>query len=72
VRGGSGLGLSIALEDAKLHQGLLEAWGSPARGANFVLTLPKRSGGFVESHPLPVIPAGEHSTISEMKESSES
>jgi len=72
VRGGSGLGLSIALEDAKLHQGLLEAWGSPARGANFVLTLPKRSGGFVELHPLPVIPAGEHSTISEMKEISES
>jgi len=68
VRGGSGLGLSIALEDAKLHQGLLEAWGSPGRGANFVLTLPKRSGGFVATHPLPVIPDGEHSTIAEMVE----
>ena len=72
VRGGSGLGLSIALEDAKLHQGLLEAWGSPGQGANFVLTLPKRSGGFVESHPLSVIPAGETPTISEMIEKSES
>ena len=71
VRGGSGLGLSIALEDAKLHQGLLEAWGSPARGANFVLTLPKRSGGFVESHPLPVIPAGESPTLSEMVDRTE-
>ena len=71
VRGGSGLGLSIALEDAKLHQGLLEAWGSPARGANFVLTLPKRSGGFVLSHPLSVLPDGELSTISAMMENPE-
>lgn len=39
--GGSGLGLSIALEDAKLHQGTLKAFGEPGEGARFVLTLPK-------------------------------
>ena len=66
VRGGSGLGLSISLEDAKVHQGYLEAWGRPGNGANFVLTLPKRYGDFVQSHPLPVVPAGELSTIEEM------
>ena len=71
VRGGSGLGLSISLEDAKLHQGLLEAWGSPGRGANFVLTLPKRSGDSVTSHPLPVVPVGEQSTIPAMRETSD-
>ncbi len=66
VRGGSGLGLSISLEDAKLHQGFLEAWGRPGYGANFVLTLPKRYGDFVKSHPISVIPTGEASTIMEM------
>ena len=66
VRGGSGLGLSIALEDARLHQGLLEAWGSPGRGANFVLTLPKRAGSSVNSHPLSVLPEGESSTIMDL------
>jgi two-component system sensor histidine kinase MtrB len=63
IRGGSGLGLSIALEDARLHQGLLEAWGAPNRGANFVLTLPKRAGSSVVTHPLSVLPEGESSTI---------
>lgn len=29
--GGSGLGLSIAMEDARLHDGWLEAWGFPAK-----------------------------------------
>ena len=66
IRGGSGLGLSIALEDARLHQGLLEAWGAPGRGANFVLTLPKRAGTSVISHPLSVLPEGESSTIMDM------
>jgi two-component system sensor histidine kinase MtrB len=63
IRGGSGLGLSIALEDSRLHQGLLEAWGAPNRGANFVLTLPKRAGSSVVTHPLSVLPEGESSTI---------
>lgn len=45
IRGGTGLGLSMALEDARLHNGELEAYGRPGQGANFVLTLPKQAGG---------------------------
>jgi two-component system sensor histidine kinase MtrB len=45
VRGGTGLGLSMALEDARLHNGELEVYGEPGKGANFVLTLPKNAGG---------------------------
>lgn len=54
--GGTGLGLSIALEDAKLHQGELLAWGKPNEGAHFVLTLPKRRGDLIQSHPIYIIP----------------
>jgi two-component system sensor histidine kinase MtrB len=54
--GGTGLGLSIALEDAKLHQGELLAWGKPNQGAHFVLTLPKRRGDLIQSHPIFIIP----------------
>ena len=43
-RGGSGLGLSLALEDALLHGGTLRASGRPGQGASFVLTLPRRRG----------------------------
>ena len=39
--GGTGLGLAISLEDARLHGGLLEAWGELGRGAVFRLTLPR-------------------------------
>lgn len=45
IRGGTGLGLSMALEDARLHNGELEVYGEPGKGANFVLTLPKHAGG---------------------------
>ncbi|MGH3847764.1 MAG: MtrAB system histidine kinase MtrB, partial [Pseudonocardiaceae bacterium] len=38
--GGTGLGLAISVEDARLHQGRLEAWGEPGNGACFRLTLP--------------------------------
>ena len=41
VVGGTGLGLAISLEDARLHQGWLEAWGRPGEGAQFRLTLPR-------------------------------
>lgn len=41
--GGTGLGLAIAREDALLHGGFLEAWGSPGHGASFRLAIP-RSG----------------------------
>ena len=52
--GGSGLGLSIALEDARLHGGWLHAWSEPGRGAAFRLTLPRRAGGVLHSSPLPL------------------
>ncbi|HEY3439013.1 MAG TPA: MtrAB system histidine kinase MtrB [Actinotalea sp.] len=54
--GGTGLGLAISIEDAHLHGGWLEAWGRPARGACFRLTLPRRAGIVLESSPLPLVP----------------
>nr|WP_232014238.1 MtrAB system histidine kinase MtrB [Cellulomonas fimi] len=54
--GGTGLGLAISLEDAHLHGGWLEAWGRPARGACFRLTLPRRAGIHLASSPLPLEP----------------
>jgi len=51
------------MEDAKLHQGLLEAWGSPGRGAQFVLTLPKRAGVVISESPIDVIPNSEARSI---------
>ncbi|MGJ9413448.1 MtrAB system histidine kinase MtrB [Aeromicrobium sp. CF4.19] len=43
TQGGTGLGLAIAREDAALHGGTLRAFGRRGEGAEFVLTLPKRS-----------------------------
>ncbi|MGI9003653.1 MAG: MtrAB system histidine kinase MtrB [Pseudonocardia sp.] len=54
--GGSGLGLSIAIEDARLHGGWLQAWGEIGRGAAFRLTLPRALGDPVDSSPLPLGP----------------
>ncbi len=54
--GGSGLGLSISLEDARLHGGWLQAWGEPGRGAAFRLTLPRRVGDELDGSPLPLVP----------------
>jgi two-component system, OmpR family, sensor histidine kinase MtrB len=54
--GGSGLGLSIAIEDARLHGGWLQAWGEVGKGAVFRLTLPRTVGDVVESSPLPLGP----------------
>jgi two-component system sensor histidine kinase MtrB len=42
--GGTGLGLAISLEDAKLHNGYLEAAGLLGQGAIFRLTIPKNAG----------------------------
>lgn len=53
IRGGTGLGLSMALEDARLHNGELEVYGEPGKGARFVLTLPKIAG---EEIPQRIIP----------------
>ncbi|GAA5112061.1 MtrAB system histidine kinase MtrB [Pseudonocardia adelaidensis] len=54
--GGSGLGLSIAIEDARLHGGWLQAWGEVGKGAAFRLTLPRTVGDAVEASPLPLGP----------------
>jgi two-component system sensor histidine kinase MtrB len=54
--GGTGLGLAIAMEDANLHGGWLTAWGRPAMGAQFRLTLPRRVGAILETSPLPLVP----------------
>jgi two-component system sensor histidine kinase MtrB len=54
--GGTGLGLAISIEDARLHQGRLEAWGEPGNGACFRLTLPLARGHKVTTSPLPLKP----------------
>jgi two-component system, OmpR family, sensor histidine kinase MtrB len=54
--GGSGLGLSISVEDARLHGGWLQAWGELGRGSAFRLTLPRTEGEILESSPLPLQP----------------
>lgn len=54
--GGTGLGLAISHEDARLHGGLLEAWGAPGFGACFRLTLPRHQGEPFEEYPLPLVP----------------
>jgi two-component system, OmpR family, sensor histidine kinase MtrB len=54
--GGTGLGLAISLEDARLHNGWLQAWGAPGEGSCFRLTLPRYSGTTLEASPLPLNP----------------
>nr|WP_237563409.1 MtrAB system histidine kinase MtrB [Arthrobacter sp. H-02-3] len=54
--GGSGLGLSIAAEDTKLHDGWLQAWGSKGNGSNFRLTLPLRRDEPITRSPLQLEP----------------
>ena len=54
--GGSGLGLSIAMEDTKLHHGWLQAWGRKGDGANFRLTLPLRQDLEIAESPVQLEP----------------
>ncbi|MBB6170138.1 two-component system sensor histidine kinase MtrB [Nocardiopsis mwathae] len=54
--GGTGLGLSIAKEDAQLHGGWLQAWGSPGKGSQFRLSLPRKAGQELRGSPLPLAP----------------
>ena len=54
--GGSGLGLSIAMEDTRLHSGRLEAWGERGVGSCFRLTLPRVLGDEIIASPLPLEP----------------
>ncbi len=54
--GGTGLGLAISLEDAHLHNGWLDVWGEPGKGALFRLTVPVRAGGVIVESPLALRP----------------
>jgi two-component system sensor histidine kinase MtrB len=54
--GGTGLGLAISKEDAHLHGGTLEAWGSPRMGASFRLSLPRGSEGLGTRSVVPLVP----------------
>src|SRR5690606_38096016 len=54
--GGSGPGLSSAMEDARLRGGWLTARGRRGMGAQFRLTLPREHGGILEQSPLPLVP----------------
>jgi two-component system sensor histidine kinase MtrB len=56
LTGGTGLGLAISLEDARLHDGWLQAWGAPKHGAQFRLTLPRLAGHTLIHSPLPLVP----------------
>jgi two-component system sensor histidine kinase MtrB len=40
------------LEDARLHNGELDAWGAPGYGAHFVLTLPRIAGQQIGGRPI--------------------
>lgn len=51
--GGTGLGLTIAKEDALIHGGTLEATGELGIGSTFLLTVPRNPGEDF-SHPLPL------------------
>jgi two-component system sensor histidine kinase MtrB len=55
--GGTGLGLAISVEDARLHDGKLEAWGAVGEGACFRLTVPLVRGHKVIGSPLPLKPS---------------
>ncbi|MFT3661378.1 MAG: MtrAB system histidine kinase MtrB [Gordonia sp. (in: high G+C Gram-positive bacteria)] len=56
--GGTGLGLAISIEDARLHQGRLEASGEPGVGSCFRLTVPLVRGHKLLGSPLPLNPTG--------------
>ncbi|WFP15639.1 MtrAB system histidine kinase MtrB [Citricoccus muralis] len=54
--GGSGLGLSIAAEDTRLHHGQLDVWGEPGEGAAFRLVLPRNRGEATTATPPLCLP----------------
>ena len=62
--GGTGLGLAISHEDARLHEGWLQAWGEPGVGSCFRVTLPRRTGVPIVRSPLPLTPEEERSAAS--------
>jgi two-component system sensor histidine kinase MtrB len=44
------------MEDTKLHNGWLQAWGKKGSGANFRLTLPLRQGEEIDKSPVQLEP----------------
>ena len=52
--GGTGLGLAISVEDALVHNGMLEVTAQPGLGACFRLTIPKRQDLAEFDSPLPL------------------
>jgi two-component system sensor histidine kinase MtrB len=46
------LGLAIAQEDARLHNGKITLWSELNEGAHFTLTIPKKFGGELNNTPL--------------------
>jgi two-component system sensor histidine kinase MtrB len=54
--GGTGLGMSIALGDARLHGGTLAVWSELGRGTNVVLTLPRQDRHFDGTSPVSLEP----------------
>jgi two-component system sensor histidine kinase MtrB len=44
------------MEDTKLHNGWLQAWGKKGRGANFRLTIPLRQGEEIDRSPVQLEP----------------
>jgi two-component system sensor histidine kinase MtrB len=63
--GGTGLGLAISLEDARLHDGWLQAWGEPGEGSCFRLTLPRRAGSPIDGAPLPLQPTPTNEAVAD-------
>jgi two-component system, OmpR family, sensor histidine kinase MtrB len=59
LTGGSGLGLAISSEDARLHNGWLQAWGERGRGALFRLTIPVHADRPLADKPVPLDPDAE-------------
>ncbi|RSN12051.1 MtrAB system histidine kinase MtrB [Amycolatopsis roodepoortensis] len=59
--GGTGLGLAISQEDARLHGGVLDAWGETGHGACFRLVLPRRQDTPMGESPL-VLPPPDHTS----------
>ena len=59
--GGSGLGLSIATEDTRLHQGSLDPWGQLGQGSCFRMVLPRRQGQPYRASPLALPPSYQES-----------
>lgn len=54
--GGTGLGMTLAREDAELHGGTLECVGELGVGSTFLLTLPREAGADFEA-PCPLVVA---------------